>query len=729
MDRLPTLQSELKNRLADGLDIALKYLAEAIADGSPKFDIFIQLKSRYSAYLSAIMVGGSSVTELEKVYNNLTAAFLLLVNSLTVNDLKPFEPSAAPAKPKRGELLYHIPHAMQENHETACRVRVAYLLETLFEDWKFQKEDQQRSIRVAEIMAVEMLNVAENQPFAIRGMTETIQFLEVGDFTEWLFYVRPLRLGEFPLLLKVSVIEVINGREVKKDVVIEEHVIVSGEAVEEKEVLKKTGVEVSFQTVENQPILPGFQIPKPSGIYRPDFPDFETATAKPSSSPNYSPQPSAVLLPNIQSSKSRKGLRAAALFLAFLMVSTVATFASTTKYERGFWVARIQNSEKAYTEFIEKFENDPKFAAAPQREKAYFKRAEISENPLVVRDYLENVDAKLALPANRDSVLEKLKILEIKEVASIAAAPTAEKIEKYTRNFPEMSRLPEVVDIVEKHPAIKSTALPILENAAVRQIQKLSVEPEKVKMYREVLPASEPIKRELDKQPELQKRVLQESGSTEIEKENGLVTEQVLDEKTARKEAGKPVQIDENQKVEDKPVQYSWTKKDEKETNAQSLGIQSAKKNLTDNDCPIIIENKKINGIQFVRTDSRLIIMRGNYSYTITFFNDKSRIFAQIISTGSFGLNLDDQVVFINSSGQEKTFKFVNIGLYEKMKNRNNLQIDREGLKWMANSTIVGVNFINFVDKMKYKYTILPKRGAELRNMVNCFDNILEERQ
>lgn len=106
----------------------------------------------------------------------------------------------------------------------------------------------QRSIRVAEVMAVELLNTTENQTFAIRAMTDTIQFLDEDSATEWLFFVCPKKLGELPLLLKVSVIEVINGREIRKDVIIEEHIIVAGVVPIEAEVFKKSGQTFNFQT-------------------------------------------------------------------------------------------------------------------------------------------------------------------------------------------------------------------------------------------------------------------------------------------------------------------------------------------------------------------------------------------------------------------------------------------------------------------------------------------------
>lgn len=474
MDHLSKLKIELKNLLGEGLDIALKHIGEKMSPDSPKYNGYIQQKSRYSAYLKDVMSGRVSKADLDQVYNAISHACLLLIDSLTINDLIQDAVPSAAARSKRGELLYHIPHAMEVHKEHACRVRVAYLLDMIFEGWKNQEEDVNRQIRVAEIMSVELLNVAENQPFAIRAMTETVQFLESDDYTEWLFYVRPLRHGEFPLLLKVSVLEVINGREVKKDVVIEEHVIVSNEAQEETPVLKKSGVEVSLQQA------PAFQ-----------------SDASHSNAEEHTDAPQLL-------KRLRRAARPLALFLAFLMFTTAGLYATTTEYTRGYWWARVQNSEESYLEFIEKYKDNNAFKAAPEREKAYYRLSKVSENPLLVREYIQVLDSSMIVDAHLEAVVEKLKALEITEVQSIAANPTKQQIENYVTNFPEMNLLPKVVEIVNKRADLTATALPILANAAVRQIGNPNVHPVQIKMYQTVLPASQPaLQKELEKRPSL----------------------------------------------------------------------------------------------------------------------------------------------------------------------------------------------------------------------------------
>ncbi|MCB0530247.1 MAG: hypothetical protein KDC65_17335, partial [Saprospiraceae bacterium] len=80
MDRIGATRSELKRLLGEGLDLAFGQLAEEISPVSPKFDIYIQLKSRYSAYLSLTIIGGTSQKELDQTYNALSASLLGFIN-------------------------------------------------------------------------------------------------------------------------------------------------------------------------------------------------------------------------------------------------------------------------------------------------------------------------------------------------------------------------------------------------------------------------------------------------------------------------------------------------------------------------------------------------------------------------------------------------------------------------------------------------------------------------
>ncbi|HMX40880.1 MAG TPA: cell envelope integrity protein TolA, partial [Saprospiraceae bacterium] len=151
---------------------------------------------------------------------------------------------------------------------------------------------------------------------------------------------------------------------------------------------------------------------------------------------------------------------------------------------------------------------------------------------------------------------------------------------------------------------------------------------------------------------------------------------------------------------------------------------------LAAQDCASNIkENKKISGIQFVQTTTLTIIVRGNYNYAIEYFTNEKGIFARMVSVGGIEFNQDDQVVFVDASGNERAYRFM--GMDELVPgsvptHRNNLRLDLEAVQWLSESNITGINFINFVDRQKHKFTTNPNLQSQFRGFSACFYNILD---
>jgi len=164
--------------------------------------------------------------------------------------------------------------------------------------------------RVSDIMQVELLDPGKDAAFDIRTISSAEQFVEEEGYTEWLFQVTPLRAGTFPLLIKVSVIELLLGKERKKEIVLEEAVQVSADAeVTPEAPLKSAGEKLMFGGSETgsagsdevqyadsefevdrgipasapaapapaAPLPPAF--PRPSTIYTPRQPEFQPQSA------------------------------------------------------------------------------------------------------------------------------------------------------------------------------------------------------------------------------------------------------------------------------------------------------------------------------------------------------------------------------------------------------------------------------------------------------------------
>ncbi len=77
-------------------------------------------------------------------------------------------------------------------------------------DWKKAAvHDVVKDIRMAEISEGVYLNVDEHNPFAIRTISEPVQFVDKDDYTgSGIFYVKPLACWRVPLVLWVPAIEV-----------------------------------------------------------------------------------------------------------------------------------------------------------------------------------------------------------------------------------------------------------------------------------------------------------------------------------------------------------------------------------------------------------------------------------------------------------------------------------------------------------------------------------------
>jgi hypothetical protein len=73
-------------------------------------------------------------------------------------------------------------------------------------------------------MEAEIIDPLDADNFKIRSINQKEQFIDKDDFTQWIFYVKALKEGKFNLLIKVTVIEMIYGKERRREIVLEEPV-------------------------------------------------------------------------------------------------------------------------------------------------------------------------------------------------------------------------------------------------------------------------------------------------------------------------------------------------------------------------------------------------------------------------------------------------------------------------------------------------------------------------
>ncbi len=225
MKTLADTQNGLKTLLPEGIDVAIKGIKEAISKGTDKYNDLLLIEGRYQDISRQLIQGTLSDEASQLEFNKIRKDLLDFIDSLQEVHLAEAEKKGVDGKPDiyNGEVLYRIPKQMQKDEETKCLVRLAFDRAIITQDLEKQEGDVMKDLRISEVMGVELLDMAGNA-FQIRTLHDTVQFVEKDLYTEWLFYVKPILEGIHPLVLKISIIEIKDGIERKRNVVLEEKV-------------------------------------------------------------------------------------------------------------------------------------------------------------------------------------------------------------------------------------------------------------------------------------------------------------------------------------------------------------------------------------------------------------------------------------------------------------------------------------------------------------------------
>ena len=127
----------------------------------------------------------------------------------------------------KGKLLYDIPDAMTVNVPQRCLVRIGASEAIVRDDDTFSPAVKVEAVPISKVMEVDMADIEEPANFNIKKISTNEQLVEDDSYTEWVFMVTPLTRGKHPLILKVSVIKLIDGKERRKELVFEKSVTIS----------------------------------------------------------------------------------------------------------------------------------------------------------------------------------------------------------------------------------------------------------------------------------------------------------------------------------------------------------------------------------------------------------------------------------------------------------------------------------------------------------------------
>jgi len=392
---LAVLRRQLEAQLRDNqLPEALNALLEQLPDGSEKYRIVSALIARLNAANKERFRNTIALDEYQRRVDQVSADFFDLLSDLRESD---FDISAKPTgsgkTAKRGSVLYRVPHTMPILKPTRCTIRVAVDEDAILENILLDEHVEIKSqVEISDVMSAEIID-PEGSTFKINPLNTRTQLVRDTGYTEWIFNVTPLIEGVHQLLVKVSIMEIVPGfpdpipREVS---VMETVTIVTESAATDDMTLlefKSGGQSFSFQST-----------PTEAGMYE----------------VSYSKEAEPIPIEAVPEQRATgRGLRALAVFLAFIVLAPAATWAFAPDLPAWVYTRYIEDTPEAYAKFIEKFPD------SPRREKAYFYKAEASG---LLADFLVYQDS---FPQGefKNQVLEMVASLERKTMSGSSDNP------------------------------------------------------------------------------------------------------------------------------------------------------------------------------------------------------------------------------------------------------------------------------------------------------------------
>jgi Effector-associated domain 11 len=535
---LPQLKRQLEEMLLDlqQLVTALQQLRDLLPEQSEKRITVLILLGRLNDANKKALRGTLDNTALQTEYNSIRADLSDLVAGLETLDFDAEAKAAQTAEKttgtRQGSVLYRIPHTMPLQQETECVVRIALNDDAIVEEITLDDQVVLKDLsRVSDLMQVELGDPARQPVFSIRSTSPAQQLITDEGYTQWFFYVEPLRDGVHPLEVKVSVLELALNQVHRKELVFREtiQIITAGApAVMGSDAgFKNAGQTFALEGVVQGNVGNGTEVSK---------------------SVEYQP----VVAPPEEQKRTSSAMRSVAFSLAFLMLGSTATWAFTPAETRDWWVASIlEDTPQAYAAYLEKHP-DSRF-----REKALFFKADQSEQLADLRAYqeyyptgkyrdrvatristmetraIDNIrqqpsrenirqfalefpdserlsDVKEAADTRKDNRQELLAAVEEVYVTSARTKPTQQKIDAYLRDFPNHDRLNDVTEAAAARPDVMAKVQPVLEEAYLEKMEK---DPTSAKATEFLEKFPEPLKQEkfeavLDKKPAVKKEVI-----------------------------------------------------------------------------------------------------------------------------------------------------------------------------------------------------------------------------
>jgi len=541
---LPELRQNLEAKIREGhLPDALNTLLAELSDDSETYRIVSALIARLNVANKERYRNTISSEEYQRHIDQVSADFFDLLAGLAEGDFVAKPVSVRATSGKQGSVLYRVPNTMPIQKPTRCTIRVAVDEDAILENIVLDEHVEVKSrVEISDVMSAELLD-PEGGAFQISALNARTQLVKEAGYTEWNFNVTPLIDGVHQLLVKVSIMEIVPGfaEPIPREISLMETVTIVTDLFSAPEAAAKTeaapsadpssafkasGQTFGFQSTQSQ-----------QGLYEVKYSKAVVEAPVTSESKSWS---------------SNRGLRAMALFLAFLVLAPAATWAIVPEPTRDWWVASVKDTPDAYENYIQKYEAK----GSAQLEKAFLYRAETSGRLADLRAYqhkyqqtgkyeakvssrvaalesksLENIrerpaqtnirqfvadfpeterltEVKKAVDSRSENRQELLAEVENAYVTSVKSRPTETKVLAYLRDFPKQERLNEVEAAVRARPEVFEKVQPMLEDAYLKQMEQ-NPTPKQAGEYLDKFP--QPVRREkfeqiLEKKPTVKKK-------------------------------------------------------------------------------------------------------------------------------------------------------------------------------------------------------------------------------
>ena len=214
----------------------LDLLSHYISFESNKKKELIALQSRLTRLNDNIRKDVLSWEQINQEENKIFHGILGFIDTLEMEDFistklpiktkdfdKLFVKQATPTQGKKGKVLYRIPSLMglEKSHECIIVIGLNKKeLKTKHKKTTRDKESKIVSIRTSDLMEAHLLNEKSQEIFTINSPNRTAQIVDSREPTKWIFSVKPLKKGDYKLLVKIAVSEKVEGEKAYKEFVV-----------------------------------------------------------------------------------------------------------------------------------------------------------------------------------------------------------------------------------------------------------------------------------------------------------------------------------------------------------------------------------------------------------------------------------------------------------------------------------------------------------------------------